>query len=158
MLVSLVSQVLHFHSAQVVEIALVSHNYLNRAGRTAFFNCFVPVGNTFECRGQVNSVYNDYCVGTMKEVLGNLRLGSLANCVPNVQLDLLWLTVLPVAWYFNYLVLVLNSEARHLSFVSIRHELIDDGGLTDVRVANQNNLSFWDVVRIVYVFLNPFVL
>ena len=40
----------------------------------------------------------------------------------------------------------------------VRHELVDDGGLTDTRVPNQNDFSLRHVVRSVYVFLNLFVL
>jgi hypothetical protein len=82
----------------------------------------------------------------MQEVLGYLLLGSLASRVPNIQLDLLWLTVLAVAWHLHNLVLVLDSDCRLLFAESVRHELMDDGGLTDARVADQNDFPFRDII------------
>ena len=85
-------------------------------------------------------------MGTMIEVLGNLLKSRIASRVPNVKFDLLWLTVLSIAWHVHDLVLVLDSDCRLLYAKSVRHKLMDDGGLPDARVADQNDLSFWDVV------------
>ena len=85
-------------------------------------------------------------MGTMIEVLGNLLKSRIASRVPYVKFDLLWLTVLSIAWHVHDLVLVLDSESRLLYAESVRHKLRDDGGLTDARVADQYDLSFWDIV------------
>ncbi len=145
-LISLVDKVLHLYPAIVVQVALVSNKYFNGAGRTDTFYTFVPVRNTLECCGKVNRVNDDYCVGAMQEVLGHLLLSSFASCVPDVKLDFLGLTVLTATWHVYNLVLVLDSYCWFLLAESVCHELMDDGGLADVRIANQNDFSFRNVV------------
>ena len=84
----------------------------------------------------------------MQEVLSHLLLGGLASRIPNIQLNLLWLTVLAVAWHLNNLVLVLDPDCRLLLMFaeSVRNELMDDGGLTNTRVADENHFPFRDVI------------
>ena len=143
---SLVTKILHLRSAIVVQVALVSNKDLNRVSGADTFHIFVPVRNTFERRGKINCVHDNDSVCAMQEVLSHLLLGGLASRIPNIQLNLLWLTVLAVAWHLNNLVLVLDSECRLLFAESVRHELMDDGGLADTRVADQNDFPFWDVI------------
>ena len=71
----------------------------------------------------------------MQEVLGYLLLGSFAGCVPNIELYLLWLAVLAVAWHLHYLVLVFDSDCWLKFAESVRDKLVDDGGLTHEGVA-----------------------
>ena len=146
MRLSLVSKVLHPNSAIVVQIALVSNKDLNRVSGTDTFHSFVPVRNTPERRWQVDCVHDNDSVCTMQEVLSYLLKGRIASRVPNIQLDLLWPTFLNVAWHLNNLILVLDSDCWLLFAESIRHELMDDGGLTDTHVADQNDFPFRDVI------------
>ena len=141
-LFGLVTKILHLRSAIVVQVALVSNKDLNRVSGADTFYTFVVVRNTFERRGKVNCVHDNDSVCAMQEVCGYLLLGSLASRVPNIQLDLLWLTVLAVAWHLHNLVIVLDSDGRLMFGESVRYELMDDGSHTDARIANQNDFPF----------------
>ena len=145
-LLGLVTKILHLRSAIVVQVALVSNEDYNRVSGADTFYTFVEVRNTFERSGHIDRVNDDHCMCTMQEVLIHLLIGSIASRVPNIQLDLLWLAVLAAAWHLNNLVLVLDSECRLLFAESVRHELMDDGGLADTRVADQNDFPFRDVI------------
>ena len=146
MFFGLVTKILHLRSAIVVQVALVSNEDYNRVSGADTFYTFVVVRNTFERCGHIDRVNDDHCVRAMQEVLGHLLLGSFASRVPNVELDFLWFAVLAAAWHLNNLVLVLDSDCRLLFAESVRHELMDDGGLTDTRVADQNDFPFRDVI------------
>jgi len=102
----------------------------------------------------------------MQDVTNFPRLGRIASRVPNIQLDLLWPTFLAVAWHLHNLVLVFASHCRWMFDQSlgqdverlvlrfgpvqlvlfVRHELMDDGGLTDRIVAEQNDFSLRGLV------------
>ena len=159
-LLSFISEVLHLDSAGVVEITLVSNEDLNRICGAGPLHSFVVVRDTFERRGQVDGVDNYDCVSSVEEILSNRKRSGVASRVPNIQLDLFWLPVLNNTWHVHNFVLVLDADSRLVFAKSkrVRHKLVDDRGLPDTRITNQDDFSFWNVVGVVYVLFNTFVL
>ena len=112
--------------------------------------CNVVV-NAFECAWQVDSINYNHRVCALVEVFLDIAVLFLAGSIPNVELDLVRLSVFASVRYINCLELIFYacSGLRCILVVeTVVDVLEDDGRFAHRGVANKKNTSFWDVIYV----------